>query len=286
MHVHRLGGDIAVLADQAAIPGVGSLPVNAFVLGRKDAVVVDTGLSVPGTGFLDTLSSVVDPADVGWVYLTHPDRDHTGALWELLEAAPSARLVTTFLGMGILSTEFEVPLDRVYLLNPGQTLYAAGRTLTAVRPPLFDSPATVGLFDHGSGTLISSDCFGAPLPADDVTSYDDAGGLDVHELRERQLLWVSVDAPWAHVADPDRFRVGVDALRALRPTTVLSSHLPPLRDEEAIARAMDTAASAPGTDPFVGPDQEALEQLLASFEPGQPAPSEPEPGQRDEPVPA
>jgi hypothetical protein len=29
---------------------------------------------------------------------THPDRDHTGGLWSVLGAAPSARLVTTFLG--------------------------------------------------------------------------------------------------------------------------------------------------------------------------------------------
>jgi flavorubredoxin len=51
------------------------------------------------------LSGTIDPADVRWIWLTHPDRDHTGGLYDLLEAAPQARVVTTFLGVGILSTE-------------------------------------------------------------------------------------------------------------------------------------------------------------------------------------
>lgn len=268
MHVHRLPGDIAVLADQAPVPGLGTLPVNAFVVGRQDSLVIDSGLSTPNTGFMDAVASVVDPADVRWVWLTHPDRDHTGGLWELLDAAPEAKLVTTFLGAGILSCEFEVPMHRVHLLNPGQELDVAGRTVRAVRPPLYDSPATVGLVDRSTGTLFSSDCFGAPLAADDISACDDVRAVDVDDLRGRQQLWISVDSPWAHVVEPTRFRATVEALRALAPTTVLSSHLPPLRDAEGIARALDVADDAPGTEPFVGPDQAALEAMLASFEPG------------------
>ncbi len=267
MHVHRLDDDVAVLADQADVPGLGILPVNAFVVGRKDALVVDSGLSTPGTGFLDALASVVDPQDVGWVWLTHPDRDHTGGLWELLDAAPHARLVTTFLGVGILSCEYEVPMHRVHLLNPGQELAAAGRTFRGIRPPLYDSPATVGLVDESTGALFSSDCFGAPLEDAEVSARDDVRGVSEEELRERQRLWISVDAPWAQVADPVAFGATVDAMRRLAPTTVLSSHLPPLRDAASIARAFDVASSAPGTMPFVGPDQQALEALLATFEP-------------------
>lgn len=144
MHIHRLAGDISVLNDQLEVPGIGFLPVNAFVLHGAEPVVVDTGLSLPGRGFMDTLGSVVDPADVRWIWLTHPDRDHTGALYDLLDAAPQARLVTTFLGAGILSTQRPVPPDRLYLLNPGQSLQVGDRTLTGFRPPLFDNPATVG----------------------------------------------------------------------------------------------------------------------------------------------
>jgi glyoxylase-like metal-dependent hydrolase (beta-lactamase superfamily II) len=116
MHIHRLGHDVSVLSDQLPAPGIGFVPVNAFVLHAAEPVVVDTGL--PGRGFMDTLGSVVDPADVRWIWLTHPDRDHTGALFDLLDAAPRARLVTNFLSAGAMSTERPVPPDRLYLLTP------------------------------------------------------------------------------------------------------------------------------------------------------------------------
>jgi flavorubredoxin len=70
--------------------------------------------------FLGALWAHIEPADLRWVYLTHPDRDPTESLMEILQAAPAAWLVTTFLGLGILSLEYQISLDRVFLLNPGQ----------------------------------------------------------------------------------------------------------------------------------------------------------------------
>lgn len=265
MHAHRAGRDVSVLSDQLPVPGLGFLPVNAFVLHAAEPVVVDTGLSLPGRGFMDVLGSVVDPPDVRWIWLTHPDRDHTGALFDLLEAAPQARLVTTFLGAGIMSTERPVPLDRVYLLNPGQSLDVGDRQLAAFRPPLYDSPATVGFYDDRSQACFSSDCFGAPLPSDELAGCGDVDNIPPDQLRSGQLLWATVDSPWVHTTDTARYLATLQPLRAMNPTLILSTHLPP-----AAGRApqfLDMLAAAPQTDPFVGPDQHALENMLASFEP-------------------
>jgi hypothetical protein len=49
------------------------------------------------------------------------------------------------------------------------------------------------------------------------------------------------------------------------PATILSTHLPP-----AIGRTsqlLEMLTEAPQAEPFVGPDQPALETMLASFEP-------------------
>lgn len=70
-----------------------------------------------------------------------------------------------------------------------------------------------------------------------------------------------------HGCDVARFRAGVEQLRALQPSRVLSSHLPPLVSDDAIDRAFNTIVCAPDAPQWVGPDQEALERLLASFEP-------------------
>ena len=85
----------------------------------EQPLVVDTGLGLPDRGFLTALAEVLDPEDVQWIWLTHPDRDHTGAVFDLLAAAPTAKVITTFAGVGIMSTERPLPLNRVYFSNPG-----------------------------------------------------------------------------------------------------------------------------------------------------------------------
>jgi hypothetical protein len=269
MKIHRIGHDVSVLNDHMEVPGIGFLPVNAFVLHATEPVVVDTGLSLPGRGFMEALGSVIDPQDIRWIWLTHPDRDHTGALFDLLIAAPQARLVTTFIGVGIMSTERPVPLDRVYLLNPGQSLDVGDRTLAAFRPPLFDNPATVGFYDDRSHVCFSSDCFGAPMPTADLAGCAEVGDAPRDALRAGQLLWAALDSPWVHNTDRSRFLGTVQPLREMDPAVILSTHLPPA--DGHTPELLDMLAAAPDAEPFVGPDQKALEELLASFEVPAPA---------------
>jgi hypothetical protein len=269
MLTNRLSPDVTVINDHLPVPTIGFLPVNAFVIHAEQPVVVDTGVMLPGRGFMDALGSALDPKDVRWIWLTHPDRDHTGGLFELLEAAPKARVVTTFLSVGIMSTDTPLPMDRVYLINPGQSLDVGDRTLTAFRPPLFDSPATTGFFDSKAGVCMASDCFGAPMSSAELAQGEDVRDVPADELRSGQLLWATVDSPWIHVADRDAFMRTVQPIREWDPQTILSSHLPPVVG--GTADCLDMLAVAPMADPYVGPDQKALEEMLAGFEPATPA---------------
>jgi glyoxylase-like metal-dependent hydrolase (beta-lactamase superfamily II) len=265
MEIHRIGRDAVVLNDQLEVPGIGFLAINAYVLKAAEPVVVDTGLSLPDRNFVETLGSVIDPADVRWIWLTHPDRDHTGGLFDLLEAAPQARVITTYIGAGILSTERPLPMDRVYLLNPGQSLDVGDRTLTGFRPPLYDSPATVGFYDDRSKICFSSDCFGAPVPTSELAGGNEVRDVPRDALRAGQLLWATLDSPWVHNVDQTKFLGTVEPIRAMDPDVILSTHLPPAAGQ--LSEFLDMLATAPSADPFVGPDQRALEEMLASFEP-------------------
>jgi Metallo-beta-lactamase superfamily len=263
VNIHRFG-DVTVLNDYAEIPGLGFLPVNAFVIHGQQPVVIDSGLSTADKDFLTALAQVIDPADVRWLWITHPDRDHTGGLWKLLQAAPKARLVTTFLGLGIMSLEWAIPLDRVFLLNPGQALDVGDRRLHCFRPPLFDNPSTTGFLDDRSGALFSSDCFGAPMPSLELATSADVRAVG-EGVRDLQLLWASVDSPWVHEVDPAKFRATVDPVRAMGASAVFSTHVPPAPHPDD--RLYETVLLAPETPQFVGPDQAALQALLATFEP-------------------
>ena len=89
--------------------------------------------------------------------------------------------------------------------------------------------------------------------------------MPADELRSSQLLWATVDSPWIHVADRSAFLRTVEPVRAMAPETILSSHLPPVVG--GTSDCLDMLALAPMADPYVGPDQQALEEMLAGFEP-------------------
>lgn len=269
MHVSQPAPDVIALGDTAPIPGLGFLPVNAYLLRAEQPMLIDTGLPTSQPDFLETLWSYVEPTDLRWIYLTHPDRDHTGSLMKILEAAPSARLITTFLGLGILTLEYQIEPHRVFLLNPGQSFDLGDRRLSAFRPPVYDSPATTGFFDQLTGTCFTSDCFGAPMASEEMAAVEDIREVPSADLIAGQRLWATVDSPWVSGVDRKAFRASMEPLRQLNPPVVLCTHLPAARD--AAASLLDTLESAPDADPFMGPDQAALEALLAQMEPAKPA---------------
>lgn len=253
----RIIEDTHRLTAYAPLPGLGLLPINAFVIRAKEPVLIDTGLAAQRESFMQALSGVIDPADLRWIWVTHMDADHIGNLQAVLDAAPEARLVTTYLGMGKAGL-LGLPLERCHLLNPGQSLQVGDRELLAVKPPVFDAPETTGLLDRRSGTLFSSDSFGALLQE----TAEDAEQVAAPALREGMRLWASVDAPWLQVIDEDKFQASVDALADLKPARLLSSHLPPAsgRMLEALVSNLKDAPAQPA---FAGPDQAQLELMMA-----------------------
>jgi hypothetical protein len=177
-----------------------------------------------------------------------------------LDEHEGVRVITTFLGVGILSTSAPLPLDRVYLLNPGQRLSLADRTLTALRPPVFDNPSTTGFIDEKTGAFFSSDCFGALLQE----VPEDAGELSAESLRHGQVTWATIDSPWVHRIDRQRFGKELADLQCMDPTLVLSSHLP-AAPGRMLPQLVESLEVVPDAQPFVGPDQAALEQMLSQM---------------------
>jgi hypothetical protein len=251
---YQVMADIEVLPAHFPIPGAGFLPVNAFVIKAREPVLVDTGMGIESEEFMKALESTIDPQDLRWVWLTHDDADHTGNIQKVLEAAPSARLAANSLAVLRMSTAWPVPMHRVYWLNSGDTISVGDRKLTAVRPPLFDNPTTIGIYDNKSEAFFSADCFGAIIPspaqnADDVTEEDLAQGI---------ISWASADSPWVHIVERSEFSQTL--IRQITPKLILSAHLPPARGRTE--QFLDLLAKVPTSTPFVAPSQTALEHML------------------------
>jgi glyoxylase-like metal-dependent hydrolase (beta-lactamase superfamily II) len=252
--------DVHVLPTNLRIPGIGVLPINAFVLTAEEPVLIDTGIGIDGDSFLDALASVVDPARLRWIWLTHDDADHTGSIQRVMEAAPDARLVTHAMAALRMSTWWPVPLERVHAIRVGDRVSVGDRTLRAVAPPLYDNPMSTGVLDEATGSLFSVDSFGALLPE----ATEDASEVPHDALAGGMWAWATSDSPWAHLVDRERFTRVLDGVRRLQPTRILSSHLP-AASGTSLERFLDVLESVPDAEPALAPDHEQFSHMLAAM---------------------
>lgn len=256
---YQAAADIDILPSYFPIPGLGILPVNAFVIKASQPIMVDSGLVPLSKEFMEKLSSVIDIADLRWLWLTHADQDHIGSLKQILQASPKLRIITTFLTAGKMSLFDPLPMDKLFFLNPGQSIDVGDRTLIAIKPPSFDAPETTGFFDPKDTAFYSSDCFGALMsePA------DTANDIELEKLQKGMKRWATVDAPWLHNIDRRKFDNNLKQITDLSPKLILSAHLPVAYDISG--ELIECLRSVPDTEPFVGPDQQAFELMLAEM---------------------
>jgi hypothetical protein len=249
--------DIVSLVSYIPIPGYGVLPVNAFVIKAREPVLVDTGMAAVRSDFMRELKSVIDPKKLRWIWITHTDMDHLGNLEAVLAEAPNARVVTTYIGMAKMGLQ-GLPLDRIFLLNPGQELDVGDRKLLAMKPPTYDAPETTALFDQKSSTFLCADSFGCILDK----PVDNAAEINSIDLREGSHLWSSIDAPWLGIIDIDKFGKTLSAIEQLNASTILSAHLPVA--DKMSKKLLNILAEAYQAPVFTGPDQQALEKMMAA----------------------
>jgi flavorubredoxin len=253
----RARADTEVLTSSYFVPGYGLVPINAFLLRAEQPVLVDTGAPYLASAYLAALRSIVALDEIEWIWLTHTDADHVGTLWDVLEAAPRAKLVTTFLGLGKLGLVRQLPPERILLLNPGEVLSVGDRELVAFKPPSYDAPETTGFLDTKTHALFCSDCFGGLLPE----VPDRAEQIPEKTLHDAMVLWATIDAPWLAAIHTSAFDAAIDRLRELAPSLVLSSHLPPA--EGMLDALVDNLSASRTAPPFIGPNQAQLAKMLA-----------------------
>jgi flavorubredoxin len=248
--------------------GVSPLAVhlNAMVIRGPEPIIVDTGVPGLRERYLADMFSLVDPEDVRWVFLSHDDVDHYGNLDAVMAACPNATLLTSWFQWERLENMPSIPPFRMRWLDAGESFEANGRTYVAIRPPVFDSPTTRGLFDTATGVYWASDCFATPV----ARGTGNVEQLAAEEWREGFMMFQLLNSPWVTMIDDAKFQRAVDDLAGIGITAIASAHGPAITGAN-VGRAMSMLRELPGAQVPPTPGQAVLDEIVASILAGAPS---------------
>src|SRR3954465_1724302 len=197
--------------------------LNSMVIRGREPGIVATGTPANREQWLKDAFTIVDPEDVRWVFLSHDDVDHSGNLEQVLDACPNAKLVCNWAMVERHTNCFNFPLERCHWIMDGESLDVGDRTLHAVRPPVYDSPTTRGLFDPTTGVYWAVDTFATPLP--DYTMG--VGDLDPDFWNEGLWLFaLGAVSPWLMMLDLQKWGRYVDGVQGLDIKAIAACHSP------------------------------------------------------------
>jgi flavorubredoxin len=234
--------------------------INSMVILGEEPVIVDTGTPANRTQWLEDVFSLVEPEDVRWVFLSHDDVDHTGNLDQVMTACPNAKLVCNWAMVERHTNCFSFPLERCRWIMHEESFSVGDRTLHAVRPPVYDSPTTRGLYDPTTGVYWAVDSFATPLPDPEMAIAD----LDPDFWQFGLTLFAfGAVSPWLSLVDHDKYGRYVDTVQRLDITTIAGCHTPVL-EGGLIQRAFSHTRAFPSVEPPPMPNQSILDQIIAA----------------------
>jgi hypothetical protein len=153
-----------------------------------------------------------------------------------------------------------VPTSRQRWLGDDDTLDVGDRKLLLVRPPVYDSPTTRGVYDTSTGVYWGSDAFGIPMPE----LVADAAELAPDVVEAGMSTFTRYVSPWIEIADPAKYDASVDRVAALNPEVIAGSHHPVIRGG-MVDTAIEITRRAAAADVAPHPDQTVLEALQRQF---------------------
>lgn len=263
--VHRRPVEIApetwVIQDAAGEDAPGPVVhMNSMVIRAAEPVIVDTGVASNRDRYLEDVFGLVEPDDVRWVFISHEDIDHLGNVEALFAVCPNATLVASWFLCERLGQELTVAPTRWRWVGDGESFDVGDRTLAAIRPPLYDSPTTRGLFDPVTGVYWASDCYACPVG----TPMEFTDELDPDEWAAGVGVFARWNSPWVDLVDRGRYEQQCHRIEELPVRAIAGTHAPTIGASD-VRRAHELVRSVPDVTAPPQPGQADLDAMLSAL---------------------
>ncbi|MDY0120803.1 MAG: FprA family A-type flavoprotein [Sulfurimonas sp.] len=147
---------------------------NSYLIrGSEGVAVMDTVKKEFSTDFFRRLESRCSYDEIRYIVLHHLEPDHSGALVELMQRAPKAKLIISnravMMLKGLVKTEIEFEVA-----STGKKISLGDKTIEFLSTPYLHWPDTMSSYLHEEKILFSGDVFGSHYY--DERLFDDVVG--------------------------------------------------------------------------------------------------------------
>jgi len=201
---------------------------NVYLIEDEKNMLIDQGPILQRNEIGELVDEVLDGDSLDYIYVTHPDVDHTGVLHEIWNDHPDATLIAP--GYGYEPELYY--LEETERVVEGDTLDLGEHKLTFRDARFVDSAMTAWITDETTGTFFTVDWL-------TYTNMDDEIGMFTDEIEEhgrgpvsdRQEYLVGHKYSWFPYANGERLMEEIDyMIEAYQPESLAPSHAPPLKE--------------------------------------------------------
>ena len=138
----------------------GSSYNSYLVRGSEGVAIMDTVKKEFSEPFFKRLEKLCSYDEIKYIVLHHLEPDHSGALVELMERAPQAKLIIS--GRAVMMLKALLKSDVAFeVANTGKTISLGDKTIEFLSTPFLHWPDTMSSYLHEEKVLFSGDVFGS-----------------------------------------------------------------------------------------------------------------------------
>jgi len=191
---------------------------NSYFINAARKTIVETAKEKFSDTYLKKLMRVTDPADIAYIVLDHTEPDHSGAMRQLLDLAPSAVVVGSGNAIRYLTDIVNRPFKSL-AVKDGDTLDLGNKTLKFISAPNLHWPDSIYTYLVEDKILFTCDSFGAHYCSGEM--FDDLAGDYSEDFR---YYFDVILKPYS------RFMVrAIEKIRPLDISMIATGHGPILR---------------------------------------------------------
>lgn len=158
-----------------------------FVKGTNKSALIDA-VDPSMKGVLFERLRYLRVSSIDYIVANHAEQDHSGTIPDLLEAYPTAKVLTSQIGKSMIVDLLDVSPDRIITVNDGHKIDLGEKTLQFISFPWVHWPETMMTWVPEQRILMPCDLFGSHLASSDPFVSDEYAVLQAAKRYYAEIM--------------------------------------------------------------------------------------------------